>query len=252
MRTKRSGIGYLAAVGAVAVAIGGCLLTTGCGTIKKQSSAIRELVAHTTNVYGEVSSLLLNLRHGAGETTDNTPIPLPVVGDHGPGQRVLSPDGADSWKQYADGYWHKDGREAGFVECLDRYSLPGWGLLLENAGGKNCGRAAITGVLCRVISTTDIMRSAETGGPITIPDKVRWTILLSDGARIEFEHRHVNDCLAGDAVATDANGVKAGHSANGYNCGGKRCFDAVTDADGKSWQVGIRMVAPNAPVLRGR
>jgi hypothetical protein len=235
----------LAAVLCAALA-GGCLLPLGC-------SSLRDNYKQVTDKYGQIQTILTNLKPAIpGVPVDDAPIQLPVVGEHGPGQRVLSPDGADEWMQYADGFWHKVGREAGFVACLDRYSLPGWGLLLENAGGRNCGRAAITGVLCRVLSTSDIFRSAETGAPVTIPDKVRWTVLLSDGARIEFEHRHVNDCLAGHAVVTDAAGVKAGHAANGYNCGGKRCFDTVTDAQGKQWQVGIRMVAPDAPLVRGR
>lgn len=209
--------------------------------------------------YGRITTVLTGLRPAVTNlvptpVVENSPIPLPVCGDHGEGRRVLSPDGADAWIQYDDGYWHKEGHAyAGFVECLDEWSLEGWGYVIENSGGRNCGRAAITNVTCKVLSrSSGKFLDGTTGAPTTIPDKVEWTVHLDGGWIIVFEHRHDNDCLGGPARIVDVvKDVHADHTANGYRCGNSRCYDKVT-ANGREYNVGIRMVDTKLGKVRGR
>lgn len=218
--------------------IGWTLIFTGCMAIKQGFVWTHDAIDEAGGI-----SNIVDVVDGTNDTPDTTPIAEPIIGDHGTPRLVRSPDGGDEWAQYEDGYWHKGDGPSGFVTCLHLYSLPGIGIVCKAAGGRDCGRAAITNVSCKVASRSPHALS-EGGTWDECPNSVEWTVQLEGGFNVYFQHSHTADVMSRGTVHDLVKGIKADFGCNGFRTGNGRGYDTVKDAQGREWPTGIRMVKP--------
>jgi hypothetical protein len=215
------------------------LLFCGCATMKR-------LFVWT---HDSIDELLTNAPPVVVTNPPSGTIASPIVGNHGTPRLVRSPDGGDTWEQYEDGYWHKPGVPSGFIHNMHVYSLPGIGIVCQNAGGRNCGREAIVDVQCRVVARADML--LEDGGVWAQgPDKTEWTVVLSNGFTVTFTHGHSSDVMSRATVRDTQTGKRGDFGCNGFRTSSGRGYDTVKDASGREWPTGIRMVKPGLEAQR--